>query len=1160
MSIEDPRLSMIDNTSAADEFASAVEQHLGFVRETEEGIEVAQAATPETGRTDRLPAEPPVETGGNTIPAELRPNEQNVVTLPTGIELDNLEFEVDGENLVLVLADGTEVVVLGGAANIPTFVIGDIELPQVALFAALEESDINVAAGPNGTFSAQGGSPGNSRNFVDNPIGGLNDELALADLLGDTDFEDEQQTATTDGATGGPSILSPLTASLIYDEAVLVGGPGSKVITGALPFEQGPNFGTITAVTFTGASNVDEGDGSTALAGFTSGGRPISIVTNGPSTSGSIVNFDAIQGFDSQGNLVFSFTIVDRTSGEFRFELFAKLEHPDVGESDLADLLRLGFTYTVTDLTGQTVTGSFNIDIQDDAPTIGTSTVGQVDEDDLPSGFDKFPEREVFVKDEGPSEGIFIGDDEPVAVFPTTSGSLGINWGADNGNAQVNGGLTGLVDDRGLAFTGATIAGLVAQNLSSDGIALQYVLSVDGTTLYAYKPSSDGGSELGPLRLEGGLRPPFFENVPGQIVFTVALSDLNSGSFDFTLYGNLDHRVVGTSPEAEEDLAINFQFTAQDSDGDRVSASFTVNVNDDSPVFDRAPNNAALDEEDIPGKELAAGVGNSGDSYADTPDANDLDGAGTGDRLDNNWDGGRTVDGSLNLDWGADDNRGFFDGPAARTLVLTAVGAGSAFETGAAVQIFQDGASTATALTHNGQAVKMWVSEDGDYVAGYVGDLTEGFPSQLVFTINLSDSGQGGSYSFTLYKNLDHAVTGTEDDLRIDFQVVATDTDGDTATAGFSIAINDDAPVIVNPESKSAEDEVVATGNKEDDGLSGVANGNLGIQWGSDNGNNGSGGLGDRSVSFVSEVVEIAGGLNGGFTSLGEPVRTAILEDGTLVAYTGEVVPTAATGDGASAVVFYVRLSDMDTGSYTFTLVKPLDHADDKTNSENSLDLTFSFKATDSDGDSVENSFKVTVVDDIPVANVVRSAVMDDEAQDLFPGNPGGVRGDVEPDVKMVSGEKGTLFSAGADGLGDIEVELPFFMVMGEAANGFAAPQYVTWGDGVRSQGGVTTFTATTGSGQASKVVAELVIRADGSYDFTLNAPVAHTASSTREDNTNLVFNYAVVDGDGDRASGRLVVSVNDDTPVANVVRSAVMDDEAQDLFPGNPGGVRGDV
>ena len=148
MSIEDPRLSSIDNTSAAGEFDSAVEQHLGFASETVEGIEVAQAETPDAGRTDRLPAQQPVDVAAAVIPSEVTPDNENVVTLPAGIELDNLEFQVDGENLVLVLADGTEITVIGGAANIPTFVVGDVELPQVALFAALEESDINVRPVP----------------------------------------------------------------------------------------------------------------------------------------------------------------------------------------------------------------------------------------------------------------------------------------------------------------------------------------------------------------------------------------------------------------------------------------------------------------------------------------------------------------------------------------------------------------------------------------------------------------------------------------------------------------------------------------------------------------------------------------------------------------------------------------------------------------------------------------------------------------------------------------------------------------------------------------------------------------------------------------------------------------------------------------------------
>ncbi|QEE46406.1 hypothetical protein FVA81_18105 [Rhizobium sp. WL3] len=315
------------------------------------------------------------------------------MTLPAGIELDNLEFAVEGDNLVLVLADGTEIIVLGGAANIPTFVIGDVELPQVALFAALEGSNINVAAGPDGTFSAQGG-PTASRNFNDDPIDAGPEDLALADLLGDTAFGDDLLNGTIFGGAGAPSIPLEiaLTESFIFDEAVIADSDtGNQIITGTLPFNPGPDFGTITRVNFTGASNVDEeGLGPQVLAGFTSGGRPITVISFPAPTDGADLDFLAIEGRDSEGNLVFTLTITNRETGAFEFELVGQLDHPDAGangaQDDLDDLLRLGFTYTVTDLDGDSVTGSFNIDVMDDAPEI----VGEakqinitVDEDDI---------------------------------------------------------------------------------------------------------------------------------------------------------------------------------------------------------------------------------------------------------------------------------------------------------------------------------------------------------------------------------------------------------------------------------------------------------------------------------------------------------------------------------------------------------------------------------------------------------------------------------------------------------------------------------------------------------------------------------------------------------------------------------------------------------
>jgi T1SS-143 domain-containing protein len=627
MSIEDPRLSSIDNTSAADEFDSAVEQHLGFASETVEGIEVAQAETPDAGRTDRLPAQQPVDVAAAVIPSEVTANAENIVTLPAGIELDNLEFQVDGENLVLVLADGTEITVIGGAANIPTFVIGDVELPQVALFAALEESNINVAAGPDGTFSAQG-TPSASRNFNDDPIDAGPEDLALADLLGDTSFGDELRTGVVFGGNGRPSIPTPLTTSFIYDEAVIAGGDGVKIISGRLPFNPGRDFGTISAIGFVGASDVDEGDGLKVLGGFTSGGLPITVTSFAP--VGAAPSFLALEGRDSAGNLVFTITVTNRITGDFTFELVGKLDHPDAGsngsQDDLDDLLRLGFTYTVTDRDGDSVTGTFNIDVQDDAPTIGAPVDGSVNEDGLTGKGDE-PRLVKRVSDsESDSEGESAGASR-------AEGSLAIRWGADNDLKRETLGEDGkpIGDDpvgRTVGFTGLDTSSTPAQiqaaipglaGLSSDGFPLSYRIEYTkgtdgkwngGYQLIAYKAFFDGPFEALRIEDDGGPIAEFPYPVEGETIFIVTLNPTTAnGSYSFELIGNLDHYAAGGNGSVPSEteasrvsgsetprnpvdfLDIEIPFTATDSDGDSADGKFTVRVEDDEPSIDLVANN-----------------------------------------------------------------------------------------------------------------------------------------------------------------------------------------------------------------------------------------------------------------------------------------------------------------------------------------------------------------------------------------------------------------------------------------------------------------------------------------------------------------------------------------------------------------------------------------
>jgi T1SS-143 domain-containing protein len=991
MSIEDPRLSSIDNTSAADEFDSAVEQHLGFASETVEGIEVAQAETPDAGRTDRLPAQQPVDVAAAVIPSEVTPDNENVVTLPAGVELDNLEFQVEGENLVLVLADGTEITVIGGAANIPTFVIGDVELPQVALFAALEESNINVAAGPDGTFSAQS-TPAASRNFNDDPINAGPEDFALADLLGDTSFGDELRTAQIFGGNGRPSIPTPLTTSFIYDEAVIAGGDGVKIISGRLPFNPGPDSGTITAIGFVGASDVDEGDGLKVLAGFTSGGLPISVTSFAPVGPG--LSFLAAEGRDSAGNLVFTITVTNRVTGDFTFELVGKLEHPDAGsngsQDDLDDLLRLGFTYTVTDRDGDSVTGTFNIDVQDDAPTIGAPVGGSVNEDDLTGKV----EEPKLVKRISDSE-----SDSDMALSNTSKaeGSLAIRWGADNDlkSETLNEDNQPTGDDpvgRTVSFTGldtsstseeiqAAIPGLAG--LSSDGFRLayriEYTTGADGKW--------NGGYQLVAFKaFDGPLKPLFIEGEgdafldfpyrgEGETIFIITLNPTTAnGSYTFELIGNLDHYVAGgsgsvpsetdvsarvfgpeTPREAVDFLDFEIPFTATDSDGDSADGKFTVRVEDDEPVIVGRPIAHTVDEDDI----STIGRDIPGESLGTSPNDGNRDGSFTGDRGSNN-PGPATVSGSFAgmVDFGADNrftSYSIIDEDAARAA-LTRLG-----------------------LTSKGGVLSFDLIGDTLYAfvnAGEPGVVYNAGPDRLVFTLTVEANGE---YAFKLFDQLDHDLgKGQNTDLQdkiegdvrdIDFgQIIkASDFDGDSVSLEgyFSVTIRDDVPELVRGASEDRtvdEDDISTIGDRFPGESLGTSpnDGNADGSFTGSQGNNQPGPAfiagslaslvksgADESLTFSFINGDVARGMleSLGLSSKGAELSYEI-RNGVLYAFdnAGSELGKSYDPQFGDRLVFELKLNG--NGSYEFRLYDQLDHdapGDDfwerPTNSDENFDL-----------------------------------------------------------------------------------------------------------------------------------------------------------------------------------------------------------------------------
>ncbi|WP_349363818.1 MAG: hypothetical protein ABL307_00005 [Roseitalea porphyridii] len=865
-----------------------------------------------------------------SLPEQVEPDANNVVRLPEGVSLEDVR--IDGDDLILVQADGTEVRIVGGAENIPTFLIGEIEIPQETVVAALEANNINVAAGPDGTLSASPPPPlGSGANFGDGEGGDLGEDgIQTLSLLGDTSLGG-------DGDGGGllglqaedvaPTIAAAADQGAVDEEGLgggNVGEPGNgdlpgeaTVATGDLNIVWGPDDGDVAdsatdqdpvtgaagnrSVTFTAPvaiANVTVNAGTIDPATLTSRGEALSYALDSDAT---------VLTATAGGRTVFTVTLFDDDTGSYRFELFDVLDHPlqddpstGAVETAFEDDLVFTFSFTASDADGgaatDTVDGSFTVTVDDDTPVIGTPDDVSVDEELLPGGNDGDSYPTDLDGDGIAAEGT-ADDLTPNGTLLTSTVALNIDWGADDADTDVDGGASDGDGDRAVNFTdtGSAVANITVNGgaidpatLTSRGDAITYALSNDGGTLTA--------------------------TAGGRTVFTVTLSDQGSGSYTFELEDVLDHPLANV----EDDLVFTFAFTATDSDGDTAASDFDVTIDDDAPVIG-TPDDVSVDEELLPG-------GNDGDSYPTDLDGDGIAAEGTADDLTPN---GTLLTSTvaLNIDWGADDadtdvDGGASDGDGDRAVNFT--------DTGSAVAniTVNGGAIDPATLTSRGDAITYALSNDG-------GTLTATAGGRTVFTVTLSDQGSG-SYTFELEDVLDHPLANVEDDLVFTFAFTATDSDGDTAASDFDVTIDDDAPVIGTPDDVSVDEELLPGGNDGDsyptdldgDGIAaeGTAddltpNGTLltstvalNIDWGADDADTdvdggASDGDGDRAVNFTdtgSAVANIT--VNGGaidpatLTSRGDAITYALSNDGGTLTATagGRTVFTVTTGRSTS--------------------------------------------------------------------------------------------------------------------------------------------------------------------------------------------------------------------------------------------------------------------
>uniref|UniRef100_UPI001D03D18D retention module-containing protein n=1 Tax=Vibrio diabolicus TaxID=50719 RepID=UPI001D03D18D len=680
---------------------------------------------------------------------------------------------------------------------------------------------------------------------------------------------------------------------------------------------------------------------ATPVDGLTSQGVAVTL-TETANGDGSFT-YQATAGTESV------FTLTVNTDGSYNFTLEGPIDH-----AVDSDELTLNFPIIATDFDGDTTNATIPVTIVDDKPVITDVDAITVDEDELAS----------------------IGSDQsnPISIdgsFTTTQGS-----------------------DRVVSYQLDTSATPV-DGLTSQGVAVTLTETANADGSFTYEATAGGNP-----------------------VFTLTVD--TDGSYNFTLEGPIDHAVDS------DELTLNFPIIATDFDGDTVTESIPVTIVDDVPTI-TAVDALSLDEDDLSG----VGSDPGGDLF--------VEGAFTTTQGSD-----RVV--SYQLDSTADPVAGLTSQGEAITLVETANG---------------DGSFT--------------------YVATADGNL--------VFTLNVATD---GTYDFTLQGPIDHAANS--DSLTIDFPIIATDFDGDTATATIPVTITDDAPVIDNVVPLAVdEDDLSGIGSNQSDAV--YVEGAFTTTQGS-----------DRVVSYqLDSTADPVSGL----TSQGEPVTLVETAnaDGSFT--------YVATADGNPVFTMNVNAD----GTYNFRLEGPVDHA---LNSDE-LVLNFPIIATDFDGDTTTATIPVTITDDVPtIDNVVPLTVDEDDLASI---------GSDQNDDAFMSGSFST--TEGSDSVVKYQLDATADPVAGLTSHG----EPVVLAETAKGDGSFT-YTATA-DGNA---VFELVLKPDGSYTFTLLGPLDHAMNS---DSLQIDFPIIATDFDGDTSTKILPVTIVDDQPsITNVDAISVDEDD----------------
>ncbi|AXB33018.1 type I secretion C-terminal target domain-containing protein [Vibrio campbellii] len=396
----------------------------------------------------------------------------------------------------------------------------------------------------------------------------------------------------------------------------------------------------------------------------------------------------------------------------------------------------------------------------------------------------------------------------------------------------------------------------------------------------------------------------------------------------------------------------------------------------------------------------------------------------------------------------------------------------------------ESGTDPLNGLESQGRSISLTETTNSDGSFNYSA-TAEG---DAIFTLQVHPD---GSYSFTLEGPIDHAVGS--DSLTLDFNIVATDFDGDTSSLVLPVTIADDVPTINDVVALTVdEDDLSSVGSDQSQPT--LVEGQFTTTQGSD--------------GVVQYQLDVSADPLNGLQSQGQTVSIAETQnaDGS---YT-----YSATANG-SAVFTLILNTD---GSYSFELQGPIDHAPNS----DSLTLEFSVIATDFDGDTSQIVLPVTIVDDKPTITDVDAITVDED--DL------GTIGSDQTDPISIDGNFTT--TQGSDRVVSYQLDASATPVAGLTSQGVA----VTLTETANGDGSFT-YEATAGT----EAVFTLTVNTDGSYNFTLEGPIDHAVDS---DELTLNFPIIATDFDGDTTNATIPVTIVDDKPVITDVDVITVDED----------------